>query len=381
MPTVEEVLSDPVFFKMPASEQRKYVGKLDPVFSSLPDSAQEEFLIKASLKAASAAPGMPPIKAPMGYVSLYGSKPDIAAQQISPEDLAAMHQGSEKRKEDLKQWGSEHPVQNFARDLAINTLPGPSEIETGASVTSGGVKMLGQAAKKMFNDAPVKPVPLSKPIAKATDALRRAYTAYQGVVQDEAAATERAATAKSFDAMTGKPSGPKASVPVRAPVARAKTADELAFDAAPRERVASQIPDVAATPAPKARVPLRAPESTPAVAPDATPIKAPLPSGRVPGPVAAVKDAIAVAEKEAVDPPTPGRAPRESDKHFKVHAQVKKAIRASAELYAKGIKTADLDKLTPEQLKSALGKHSEETFDRIKFELRGLETGKVKPPE
>jgi hypothetical protein len=77
---------------------------------------------------------------------------------------------------------------------------------------------------------------------------------------------------------------------------------------------------------------------------------------------------------------TPGaREPRPSDDFYKVHAQVKKAINSAGQLYKQGIKAADLMQLSDDELKQALGKHSKETYNRILFELRGLESGKVKP--
>ena len=64
---------------------------------------------------------------------------------------------------------------------------------------------------------------------------------------------------------------------------------------------------------------------------------------------------------------------------YPIHARVKKAIRVANDLYKQGFTHDQLMALSPEEKAKALGKHSEETFKSIAFELRGLETGKVKP--
>lgn len=87
----------------------------------------------------------------------------------------------------------------------------------------------------------------------------------------------------------------------------------------------------------------------------------------------------AKAAAKEVPVPAPAAAPAPGD-YYKVHAQVKKAITVANDLKGKGITAKQLEELPLAQRKEALGKdHSDETFSRILFELRGLETGKVKP--
>jgi hypothetical protein len=89
--------------------------------------------------------------------------------------------------------------------------------------------------------------------------------------------------------------------------------------------------------------------------------------------------ASAKTEAPTEAPAAGGRAPRPTDEYYKVHAQVKKAIRSANDLHKQGVTVEQLKSLSPEERTKALGKNSEETFNRILFELRGLETGKVKP--
>lgn len=95
---------------------------------------------------------------------------------------------------------------------------------------------------------------------------------------------------------------------------------------------------------------------------------------------AAQAPAPAPAAATPTAPPPPGSpAPAPGD-YYRVHAQVKKAITVANDMHAQGITAQQLEDLPLAQRKEALGKgHSDETFSRILFELRGLETGKVKP--
>lgn len=87
---------------------------------------------------------------------------------------------------------------------------------------------------------------------------------------------------------------------------------------------------------------------------------------------------VAAAEPTA-PPPVGSPAPTPGD-YYRVHGQVKKAISVANDMHAQGITAQQLEELPLAQRKEALGKgHSDETFSRILFELRGLETGKVKP--
>ena len=53
------------------------------------------------------------------------------------------------------------------------------------------------------------------------------------------------------------------------------------------------------------------------------------------------------------------------NEYYKVHAQVKKAIRSANDLHKQGVTVEQLKALSPEERTKALGKNSEETFNRI----------------
>lgn len=92
----------------------------------------------------------------------------------------------------------------------------------------------------------------------------------------------------------------------------------------------------------------------------------------------AAKDAEKAVEAAAPATTAPaGRAPRPSDDFYKVHGQVRKSMAAARDLFEQGITAKQLEALSAADRAKALKGHSGETFERILFEMRGLETGKI----
>lgn len=91
-----------------------------------------------------------------------------------------------------------------------------------------------------------------------------------------------------------------------------------------------------------------------------------------------LKTAAKDAEKSVEAAAPAGRAPRPSDDFYKVHGQVRKSMAAARDLFEQGITAKQLEALSAADRAKALKGHSGETFERILFEMRGLETGKIK---
>lgn len=149
---------------------------------------------------------------------------------------------------------------------------------------------------------------------------------------------------------------------------------QFTYSGTATQALAKQAPRAPRAPAARVEV---APTEVPAV----EPITGELPSGRKPGPVSPPTQAATPAAPEPVAAPVSekGRAPRPTDDFYKVHGQVRKAMKAAADLHSQGITAEQLQALSPAERAKALKGHSGETFERILFELRGLETGKITP--
>lgn len=213
-------------------------------------------------------------------------------------------------------------------DVAADTV---GNLVKNAAAKSTVIKALKDAHAQATGKAPVAP-PRTAPIP---------------AVKYRASAPE--APAAPIPAVSYRPQAPSAPVPTPPPVS---------YRPAPAEAPVAAIPPVNYKPTPT---------------PEAGPTAPPPPLKPMNRSVAAEPTTPAPAPTSTV-----ARAPRPSDEYYKVHAQVKKAMTSSQELFKQGITAKQLSELAPEERAKALGKNSEETFNRILFELRGLETGKVK---
>lgn len=408
MASISDVFQNDAFKQLPMPEQLK-VARRFPEFSGLP--AKEQGTVLAKVRGYKDPDDVPEKEA--GFLETLGTDLKKAFTSVpSASDSAVVGRVKDLGKASKEQFQkgaasfkSGDPVSGTGR-MAAAALPGigPAAAQAGEELGQGEYGRAGAHATELLAPFAV-PEALSaagtakdafvaggKAVGKiaADTKLGRAAGAVSNAVSDVRQASKLkgavADAAKKRAAQGGRQvptATPGASFegPKKAPSANIPAVEAQASELPSGRKVGPASPPPATPvkaprPSPKWR---DAPDSAPSSIPAVEPIKGQLPSGRAPGQNKPVIDAVKAANDSVQDAAPSGRAPRPSDDFYKVHAQVKKAVNSANQLHAQGIKAADLMKLSDDELKQALGKHSRETYNRILFELRGLESGKVKP--
>lgn len=329
MASISDVFQNDAFKQLPMPEQLK-VARRFPEFSGLP--AKEQGTVLAKVRGYKDPVDVPEKEA--GFLETLGTDLKKAFTSVpSASDSAVVGRAKDLGKASKEQfqkgvaaYKSGDLVSGTGR-MAAAALPGigPAAAQAGEELGQGEYGKAGAHATELLAPFAVPEALSAAGTAGRTGKalVRNAFENNRIVKAVKAAHAEASAATPEVIA---KPASPPASKP------------------------ATSEPNIPSPAAPPAAAPKKAPVSSRAKTPDAPPAATPQ-----------------------------GRAPRPSDDFYKVHAQVKKAINSAGQLYKQGIKAADLMQLSDDELKQALGKHSKETYNRILFELRGLESGKVKP--
>lgn len=341
-----EILEDPNFKALPLGEQLKVMRTVDPNFALLPPKEQGTVLYRVNLKKYPSEESMP--DKDKGFFRTLGTDfMSLFTPNALPRAIAAQR---EQFTEGTKAFKEGRPVEGSGRYLA-GALPliGPLAAETGQDIAQGKYGEAGahliELGLPFAHDVPI-------PEALKSTATKVGKTAISPPVLKSGIKTGVAIGAAVKDPLAAPWAIEHAGKLVNA-VKKAWTGPKSAPEIDPeRAKLARNLADRQ----------MRSAKSKPTRAPvvETKPTPAPKPASNNPSP----------------------QFKREGQELFEMHARVKKAAAAAQSLYKQGVTAKDLEAMPPSDRAKALGstgKASDQTFQSILFELRGLETGKIKP--